>query len=149
MRSSNRLTTVRAGFTLIELMVVMVILVLLAGVVSTIVVKRIDEARRAKAVADIDALEQALEQYYLHNGDYPTTEQGLIALREKPTSSPVPKNWDGPYVKKSIPSDPWGTPYIYLCPGEHNQDGFDLSSLGKDGREGGEGNNADITNWEQ
>lgn len=136
------------GLTLIELLAVMVILVLLAGVVTTTVVKRVEEARRAKAIADISSLESALEQFHVQVGSYPTTQQGLQALREKPTTSPVPEQWNGPYVQKVIPKDPWGGDYIYEYPGKHNEDGFDLYSLGRDGQEGGEDRDADVTNWE-
>jgi len=140
--------TKERGLTLIELLAVMVILVLLAGVVTTSVVKRVEEGRRAKAIADIASLESALEQYHIHAGNYPTTEQGLEALRTKPTTSPVPDQWNGPYLTKPIPKDPWGGDYVYICPGKHNPDGFDLYSLGRDGKEGGEGRDKDVTNWE-
>lgn len=134
------------GFTLIELMVVMVILVLLAGVASVVVINRIQDSKRAKAIADIAAFEQALDAYKVDVGDYPTTEQGLAALREKPSDV---TNWNGPYLKKPIPTDPWGNPYHYESPGTHNTDGVDIWSYGKDGKEGGEGNDADITNWQE
>jgi len=137
--------TKRRGFTLLELLVVMFILVLLAGVVTVVVTKRMEEAKRAKAVADIHVLEQAINVYYLHNKDYPTT---LEALRTKPTSEDLPK-WDGPYIEKPIPDDPWGNPYVYNPKGEHNPDSFDLSSLGADKNEGGDGKNADINNWDK
>ncbi|PJB64769.1 MAG: type II secretion system protein GspG [Armatimonadetes bacterium CG_4_9_14_3_um_filter_58_7] len=136
------------GLTLIELLAVMVILVLLAGIVTTSVVKRVEEGRRAKAITDIASLESALEQYHIQAGGYPTTQQGLEALRTKPTSSPVPDQWNGPYITKQIPQDPWGSAYIYVCPGQRNEDGFDIYSLGRDGQEGGEGRDADVTNWE-
>ncbi|MCS6863322.1 MAG: type II secretion system major pseudopilin GspG [Abditibacteriales bacterium] len=134
------------GFTLIELMVVMVILVLLAGVASVVVINRIEDGKRAKAIADINAFEQALDAYKVDVGDYPTTEQGLAALRERPSDV---TNWNGPYLKKAIPTDPWGNPYHYESPGTHNTEGVDIWSYGKDGKEGGEGNNADITNWQE
>jgi len=137
----------RAGFTLMELLVVMVILVLLASVVTMVVIKRVEDAKHAKAVADIASIENALDQFYLHNGRYPATEEGLDALRVKPQTEDLP-HWDGPYVKKAIPTDPWAREYVYLCPGEHNPDSYDLYSLGRDGREGGTGNDADITNWD-
>ncbi|MBI3920308.1 MAG: type II secretion system major pseudopilin GspG [Armatimonadetes bacterium] len=136
------------GLTLIELLAVMVILVMLAGIVTTSVVKRVEEGRRAKAIADISSLESALEQYHLHAGSYPTTQQGLEALREKPTTSPVPDQWNGPYLTKKIPADPWGRDYVYVYPGKNNTEGCDLYSYGRDGREGGEGKDADLTNWE-
>lgn len=126
---------------------VMVILVLLAGVVTIVVVKRVEEARYAKAVSDIESIGNALDQFYLHTGRYPSTDEGLEALRIKPQSDA--SGWNGPYVKKSIPADPWGREYIYECPGNNNADSYDLSSMGHDGREGGSGADADITNWDK
>lgn len=137
----------RAGFTLLELLVVMVILVLLASVVTVVVVKRVEEAKHAKAVADIQTFESALDVFQLHCQRYPTSEEGLDALRVKPQADDL-KNWSGPYIKRKSAGDPWGNPYIYRCPGEHNTDSYDLSSLGKDGREGGDGVDADVTNWD-
>ncbi len=134
------------GFTLIELMVVMVILVLLAGVAVVVVTKRIEDGKRAKAIADISAFENALEQYKIDCGDYPTTEQGLAALRERPSEVTT---WNGPYLQKAVPTDPWGNPYNYESPGTHNTDGVDIWSYGKDGKEGGEGNDADLKNWQE
>ncbi|RKY02230.1 MAG: type II secretion system protein GspG [Spirochaetes bacterium] len=138
-----------SGFTLIELMVVIVILGILAGFIIPRITKRPEEARVTKAKVEISTLEQALELYYLDNGMYPTTEQGLRALIEKPQIDPIPPNWkEGGYLaKKKIPVDPWGRPYVYISPGIHNED-YDLYSLGRDGKEGGEGYDADITNWE-
>lgn len=147
---SKRRNKVRTGFTLIELMVVMVILVLLAGGVTVVVVKRIEEAKKARARMDISNLETALDMYYTHNGRYPTTEQGLKALIEKPTVEPIPDNWQGPYLKHGrLPKDPWGNDYRYECPGKHNPDTYDIYSLGRDGAEGGIGADADIGNWEE
>lgn len=145
MRRQSRRTR---GFTLIELMVVMVILVLLAGVAVVVVTKRIEDGKRARAIADISAFENALEQYKVDCGDYPTTDQGLNALREKPSSDP-PAGWNGAYLQKAISNDPWGNPYQFASPGTHNTEGVDIWSYGKDGKEGGEGNNADIANWEE
>lgn len=136
----------KGGFTLLELLVVMVILVLLASVVTMVVVRRVEEAKHAKAVSDIESIGNALDQFYLHTGRYPTSEEGLEALRVKPQSDIT--GWDGPYVKKTIPTDPWGREYAYECPGSRNADSFDLASLGRDGREGGSSSDADITNWE-
>jgi len=134
----------RRGFTLLELLVVMFILVLLAGVVTVVVTKRMEEAKHAKAVADIATLKSAIDMYYLHNKSYPPT---LEALRTKP-SEDLPK-WDGPYIEKPVPDDPWGQPYNYNPQGEHNTDSFDLYTLGRDGKEGGEKSDADVNNWEQ
>ncbi len=135
------------GFTLIELVVVMTILVLLAGTAAVIVLKRIEDGRRTKAIADIAAMENALKLYNADCSEYPTTEQGLQSLREKPTDAPA--GWNGPYMEKGIPVDPWGEPYHYTSPGDHNTEGYDLWSTGKDRKDGGEGNNADLTNWEE
>jgi len=138
-----------SAFTLIELMVVIVILGILAAFVVPRVTRRPEDARVTKAKVEIANIEQALELYYLDNGMYPTTEQGLEALVRKPQTGEIPENWkEGGYLAKGkLPVDPWGNPYVYVSPGIHNQD-FDLYSLGKDGMEGGEGYNADITNWE-
>lgn len=144
---NNRLRN-RNGFTLLELLVVMVILVMLAGVVTVVVVKRVEEAKHAKAVADVESIGNALEQFYLHNGKYPSGDLGLDALRVKPQSDEFP-NWDGPYIKKSIPDDPWSREYVYASPGQHNEDSYDLYSLGHDGQEGGAGSDADVTNWDE
>ncbi|MDD3926761.1 MAG: type II secretion system major pseudopilin GspG [bacterium] len=140
------LTGNRGGFTLLELLVVMVILVLLASVVTMVVVRRVEDAKHAKAVSDIESISNALDQFYLHTGRYPTAEEGLEALRVKPQSDI--SGWDGPYVKKNIPADPWGRDYAYDCPGSNNADSYDLASLGRDGREGGSSSDADITNWD-
>lgn len=136
-------------FTLLELMIVIVILGILATFIIPRISKRPEDARVTKAKIEISNLEQALELYYLDNGQYPDTEQGLKALIEKPTTGDIPSNWrEGGYLAKSkMPVDPWGNPYVYISPGIHNQD-YDLYSLGKDGKEGGEGYDADITNWE-
>lgn len=143
----ERLLQDRSGFTLLELLVVMVILVLLASIVTVVVIKRVEEAKHAKAVADIESLTGGLDTFYLHCGRYPTTEEGLNALRTKPNSDDL-GNWSGPYIKKAVPMDPWGKAYVYHCPGDHNPDSYDLYSLGRDGREGGDGTDADIVNWD-
>ena len=133
------------GFTLIELMLVVIIIGVLAGMVLPRLVGKSEQAKRAVAEADIEAnIASALELYEVDNGNFPATEQGLSALRTKPSSNPVPKNWNGPYLKKE-PKDPWGNTYVYKSPGEQNTDGYDLSSKGKDGIEGTED---DIKNWE-
>ena len=134
------------GLTLIELMVVVVILSILAVVIVPRVIDRPDQARVARARADIAALSAALNLYRLDNGAYPTTEQGLPALASRPTTPPVPSNWaQNGYIDR-IPADPWGRPYQYLVPGVHGQ--FDVFSLGADGRSGGTGTDADIGNWQ-
>lgn len=137
------------GFSLIELMVVIVILGLLATFLLPKIIDRPDEARITKAKSDIKAIESALKLYKLDNGFYPTTEQGLSALITKPTIEPIPKNWKrGGYLDtNSIPKDPWGNNYIYRSPGEEDRD-YEIISLGADGKEGGEGINADIKSYE-
>ena len=133
------------GFTLIEIIVVVVIIGILATFVAPKFLGRTDEARVVKAKNDIQALESALDLYKLDNYAYPTTDQGLEALIEKPSSDPVPNNWkEGGYIKK-LQKDPWQRDYLYLNPGEHAE--IDIYSLGADGIEGGEGPNADIGNW--
>jgi len=134
------------GFTLIELLAVMVILVILAGLAMARILPKTEEARRQAALADIEAnLALALDLYALDNGAYPTTEQGLEALRAQPTTPPIPERWNGPYLKRRIPKDPWSRSYQYRFPGEFNRDDYDLFSLGPDGVEGGDD---DVTNWE-
>lgn len=135
-----------AGFTLIELMVVIVILGVLAGLVLPRIVDQPDKARVVKAKAQIEALSMALKQYKLDNGFYPSTEQGLRALREKPSMGRAPQNYPPKGYLDSLPKDPWGRDYVYLCPGEHGD--FDLMSLGADSQEGGEGVDADVKSWE-
>lgn len=136
------------GFTLIELMVVLVILGVLASLIVPRIMGRPEEARRIKAQIDIQSLETALKLYSLDNGDYPTTEQGLQALIEPPATGVIPKQWrQGGYLEKGkIPEDPWGNEYIYLSPGSYGD--FDLLSYGADGELGGEGKDKDVSNWD-
>jgi len=133
------------GFTLIEIMVVVVIIAILAAMVVPKVMSRPDEARVVAAKQDIAALMQALKLYRLDNKRYPTTEQGLQALVVRPTMAPVPDNWKGGGYVEKLPGDPWGQPYQYLNPGLHGE--IDVFSLGADGAPGGEGFDADIGNW--
>ena len=136
------------GFTLIELMVVIVILGILAGLIIPRIMGRPEEARRMKARVQIESIETALKLYKLDTGSYPTTEQGLQALVEPPTVGELAQNWrKGGYLEKGkVPKDPWGNDFVYLSPGVN--DDFDLSSYGKDGQPGGEGDDADINSWE-
>jgi general secretion pathway protein G len=138
----------QAGFTLIELMVVVVILAILAGLIIPRFMGETDKAKQAKAKMQIESLESALKMYKLDNGSYPTTEQGLKALVETPTVGNLPKNWrQGGYLEKGkVPKDPWDHEYVYVSPGSHGD--FDLSSLGADGEPGGEEFDKDINNWE-
>ncbi|MDD3374465.1 MAG: type II secretion system major pseudopilin GspG [Candidatus Omnitrophica bacterium] len=135
------------GFTLIEIMMVVIILGILGAMVVPNMVGRGEQARETAAYSDIEAnLSTALDLYELDNGRYPTTEQGLKALLQEPTTSPVPMHWNGPYLKKKkIPKDPWGAEYLYVSPGIQNPEEYDLSSLGSDGVESED----DITNWTQ
>ena len=130
------------GFTLLELLVVIAIIGLLAGYVGPKYFNQIGKAETSAARAQIEAFEKALDQYRLDIGHYPNGEQGLTALNTKPAGV---ARWSGPYLKKPVPLDPWGKPYIYKSPGTHSD--YDLSSLGRDGSPGGIGEDADITNW--
>lgn len=138
----------RGGFTLIEIMVVIVILAMLAALVGPKLMGRTDDAKVTDARVQIKNIETALKLYKLDNGSYPSTEQGLGALVTKPTVGVIPKNYkDGGYLEsKKMPSDPWGNDYLYVSPGEHGD--YDLFSYGPDGAKGGDGKNADITSWD-
>jgi general secretion pathway protein G len=129
-------------------MVVIVILGILAALIFPRVTGRSEDARRAKAVSDIESIGTALDLYAADNGRYPTTEQGLEALRTPPDRPPLPRAWNGPYLKKALPVDAWGNPYLYESPGQHDPHTYDLHSLGADGSPGGNGNASDITSWE-
>ena len=142
LRAATR--TVQRGFTLIELMVVLVIIGVLAALIVPNVIERADDARVTAARTDINNLMQALKLYRLDNQRYPTAEQGLQALIVRPTSGPLPNNWK-PYLEK-LPNDPWGRPYQYLNPGVKGE--IDVMSFGADGQPGGEGKDADIGSWQ-
>lgn len=131
-----------AGFTLLELLVVMVIIGLLAGIVAPQYFAQIGKSNAKVARAQIESFGQALDQYRLDVGQYPTSEQGLGALRAAPQQV---ARWQGPYLKRDIPDDPWGRPYVYKRPGQHGD--YDLVSLGADGQPGGEGEAADVVSW--
>jgi len=130
------------GFTLLELLVVMVIIGLLAGIVAPQYFAQIGKSNAKVARAQIESFGQALDQYRLDVGQYPSSEQGLLALRNAPQQA---ARWQGPYLKRDVPEDPWGRAYVYKRPGQHGE--YDLVSLGADGQPGGEGNDADIGNW--
>lgn len=133
----------RWGFTLLELLVVMVIIGLLVGYVGPKYFSQIGKSEVKAARAQINALGKALDQFRLDSGHYPSAEQGLVALVERPANE---AKWDGPYLSKAVPPDPWGNPYVFIMPGEHGE--YDLLSYGKDGKPGGEGEAAEITNWQ-
>ena len=130
------------GFTLLELLVVIVIIGLLAGYVGPKYFSQIGKSEVKVARAQIDAFDKALDQYRLDTGHYPNSSQGLAALMSKPANE---SKWDGPYLKKDVPPDPWGNAYQYRQPGQHGE--YDLYSYGRDGQQGGTGEDADITNW--
>jgi general secretion pathway protein G len=135
-----------SGFTLIEIMVVIIILGILVGLIVPRFMEKPEKARVVKAKLQIESISAALKEYKLDNGDYPTTEQGLQALAEKPSIGEVPKNYpEKGYISK-IPKDPWGNEYLYISPGEHGD--FDIISYAADGEEGGEGRDADVQSWE-
>jgi general secretion pathway protein G len=138
--------TVPAGFTLIELLVTIAIIATLAAIVAPSLFGNIGEARRGTAKSQIQILSLALDAYRLDNEAFPTTEQGLESLRSVPLADPPP-NWKGPYLRQLVPLDPWGRAYVYVAPGLSNPNAYDLYTLGKDGKVGGEGEDADITSW--
>ena len=131
------------GFTLLELLVVIVIIGMLVGYVGPKYFKQVGKSQITVVRDQLHAFGQALDQYRLDTGHYPSTQQGMAALVEKPANE---TRWDGPYLKKAIPLDPWGTPYVYKLPGDHGD--YDLISYGKDGVPGGTGEDADLGNWE-
>jgi len=137
--------TLRRGFTLIEIMLVVIIIGILVAMIVPNIAGRSEQARKTAARTDIESnLGTALDLYRMDAGTYPTTEQGLSALIAAPTSAPVPAQWNGPYLKKKVlPKDPWGRDYVYESPGTHNTDSYDLSSLGPSGTE----REDNVTNW--
>ena len=140
--NARTVAVVQAGFTLLELLVVVAIIGLLAGYVAPRYFSQLGKSEAGVARAQIDALEKSLDQYRLDTGRYPTTEQGLNALVVKPANEP---KWNGPYLRKGLPADPWGNPYLYKIPGQRGE--FDIVSYGKDGQPGGAGDAADIGNY--
>ena len=136
------------GFTLIEIMVVILVLGVLAALVAPNVFQHVGTAKDAAARSQIELFGAALDAYRLDNDVYPSTAQGLAALRREPLSDPRPRNWRGPYLRREVPMDPWGRAYEYRSPGVANPWSYDLVSYGRDGAEGGEGEDVDITSWE-
>lgn len=147
LRKGAKRRPIRSGFTLIEIMVVIVVIAILATLVAPNIFQHVGAAKSATAKSQIEMLGTALDAYRLDNGHYPTTQQGLDALWTMPTVDP-PTNWRGPYVRKPVPLDPWGVAYIYLSPGQVNPTGYDLLTYGADGKPGGTGEDADITSWQ-
>lgn len=142
----KKMMSQQRGFSLIEVLVVLVILGLLVSIIAPNVLGRADEARVQKVFADFSAIETALRMYRLDNYDYPSTEQGLRALVERPTLEPLPRSWKSGGYLESLPLDPWGNPYLYLSPGQNGV--YDIFSYGADGVRGGEGQNQDYGNWQ-
>jgi general secretion pathway protein G len=136
----------RGGFTLIEILVVILVLGVLAALVAPSVFQHVGSSRVTAASSQIEMLGSALDAYRLDNDYYPGTDQGLMALRVAPTGEPAPRNWRGPYLKKDVPMDPWGRAYIYRAPSLDPTRDYDLISYGRDGKEGGSGEDADIRN---
>jgi len=145
--SRRRAVVVPRGFTLIELLVTIAIIATLAAIVAPALFGNVGEARRNSARSQIQILSLALDAYRLDNDAFPTTDQGLEALRTLPASGDPPANWKGPYLRQLVPLDPWGRAYVYAAPGIANPSSYDLYTLGKDGKPGGEGEDADITSW--
>lgn len=135
------------GFTLIEILVVIVVIAVLASLVAPNVFQHVGAAKDTTARSQIEMLGAALDAYRLDNGSYPATEQGLAALWREPTVGARPRNWGGPYLRKDVPLDPWGNAYVYRSPGPESGTGYDLLSLGADGQPGGDGEGADIISW--
>ena len=146
-RSRRHLISDTAGFTLLEVLVVVAIIGVLATIVGPSVFQNIGRSKQTTAQNQIAMFASALENYRLDVGRYPSTEQGIDALRTKPTLPPIPANWHGPYLLNDPPIDPWGTRYQYRYPGQNSVGSYDLFSLGADGQPGGEGENQDVVNW--
>ena len=146
---SRQIQDSRAGFTLIEIMAVVVIIGLLSGIVGVAVFAQVDKGRATAAKTQIRNLEGVLELYHMDNSRFPSTEQGLEALVNRPGGSPEPRNYpDGGYMRsETLPVDPWGEPYLYENPGQHNRRSFDVWTLGADGVPGGNGVDRDLGNW--
>lgn len=147
-RRAGAQTGAQSGFTLIEMLVVIAVIAILAGLVTPMVFRNVGDAKGSTARAQIEIFATALDAYRLDNDYYPSTEQGLAALRHAPNGDPAAPNWRGPYLRKDPPPDPWKRPYLYVCPGVSNPDSYDLVSYGRDGAPGGTGEDADLNSWE-
>ena len=143
----RRAGTRRAGFTLLELLVVIAIIATLAAVVAPSLFRNVGDAKTSAAKSQLELLGVALNSYRLDNDAFPTSEQGLDALRTPPTAGDAPRRWRGPYLSRVLPDDPWGRSYVYLSPGVSNPESYDLYTFGRDGQPGGEGEDADVTSW--
>jgi general secretion pathway protein G len=137
----------RRGFTLIELLVTIAIIATLAAIIAPSLFSNVGDAKLNAAKSQVQIIALALDAYRVDNDEYPTTEEGIQALRTAPATGDALTNWRGPYVRQVIPLDPWGRPYVYVSPGISNPNSYDLYTLGKDGQPGGTGENADITSW--
>jgi general secretion pathway protein G len=137
----------RGGFTLIELLVVIAVIAVLASIVAPAVFRNVGDAKTNAATSQIEIFALALDSYRMHNDVYPSSAQGLEALRAMPVQGELPRNWLGPYLRRAVPPDPWKRPYVYVSPGQANPDSYDLYSLGRDGLPGGTGEDADLTSW--
>lgn len=135
------------GFTLIELVVVITVIAILAALVSPMVFRNVGDAKVSAAQAQLEIFGLALDTYRLDNDYYPSTDQGLQALVVQPSGTPEARNWRGPYLKRGIPTDPWNRSYVYRSPGDSSPASYDLSSLGRDGKAGGSGEDADVVSW--
>lgn len=138
----------RGGFTLLEVIIVLAVMATLMAVVAPVLFTHVGDARITAARSQMEVFAMALDSYYTDAMSYPTTAQGLDALRRRPEAAPVPRRWRGPYLRRAAPADPWDRPYIYVSPGTHDPESYDLSSLGRDGLPGGAGEDADITTWD-
>lgn len=146
--AQSRRVSAEAGYTLLEVLAVLTLLAAMLTLVAPNVIKQLQTGQIKAAQAQINAMKSVLNAYYLDNGSYPSIEQGLKALVEKPSVPPVPDNWNGPYLDgNQIPKDPWGVDLKYIYPGVKNPDRYDLFSYGADKKEGGEGGDADVGNW--
>jgi general secretion pathway protein G len=136
------------GFTLLEILGVLTLLAAIITLVAPNVIKQVQKGQAKTALAQVGSIKSVINAYYMDNGEYPTTEQGLKALIDRPTTPPVPENWGGPYIEDGkVPKDPWGRELRYEKPGRHNPLGYDVYTLGSDNKEGGDGVNADVGNW--